>query len=541
MDASRPWAEAVAVRSGTIVYVGDEAGLDVHRGPRTRVVDVGGRLVLPGFQDCHVHPGMGGVNRLACNLEGLWTPQDYVRAVSAYAKAHPDRPWIRGGGWSMTAFLPDGIPDKGLLDDVVPNRPVFLLSLDGHSAWVNSRALALARISKETPDPPGGRIDRDPGTGEPLGGLQEMSAMDIVQAAMPPLSDAEIADGLRHALSMLNGYGITSFQDALVTLDGPTAYRSLDAYRQLDASDALTARVVASLFWDASKGEEQIPRFMEARRSYTGGRLRVSTVKIWQDGVLETHTAKLLDDYADRPGHRGRSHVDPDALKRLVARLDEEGFQIHFHAIGDAAVRECLDAIEEARDARPEGGRHHIAHLQVLHPDDLPRFRRLEVAATFQPLWACRDPQLVHLTFPLLGDDRNERLYLIRSVLAAGAAVAFGSDWPVSTANPFEQIQVALTRTCVGEPNGTPLIADEGIDLMEALASFTIRAAYVNGHEDRTGSIETGKFADLIVLDRDLFDIEPHDIAQARVVLTLLEGRPVFGDFAGLESVRPHP
>lgn len=535
MDARRTWSDAVAIRDGSIVRVGSAADVGRWIGPRTKVVDLGGRLMLPAFQDCHIHPLLGGVTHTTCPLNDLATKEEYVRAVADYAAAHPEAPWIRGGGWSMTAFLPDGIPDRRLLDAVVPDRPVFLLSTDGHSAWVNSKALEVAGITKDTPDPPGGRIDRDPDTGDPVGGLQETSGMGLVQAHVPPYTEEELREGLRYALRMLNGFGITSFQDALVRLEGPAVYRSLDTYRALDARGALTARVVAALFWDASKGEEQIEAFRAAREAYTSGHLRVTSVKIWQDGILETHTAALLEPYDDRPRDPGRSHVDPEALKKIVTRLDTDGFQVHFHAIGDAAVRQCLDAVEAARNANPgPGGRHHIAHIQVIHPDDVPRFRRLGVAATFQPFWACRDPQLVHLSLPLLGPERSRRMYLIRSVLRTGAVVAFGSDWYVSSANPFEQIQVALTRTCVSDPHGEPLLPEERIDLWDALAAFTIHAAFVNGHEDRTGSLEDGKLADLIVLDKNLFEIGPTEIARTRVLLTLFGGRAVHGSFADL-------
>ena len=537
MDSGRRGAEAIAIRGDTIVYVGTGPGVAGFVGPHTRVIDARCRMVLPSFQDCHVHPVLGGVIRRSCSLDRLATSGEYAAAVASYASRHPDRLWIVGGGWSMTAFLPDGLPDKRLLDAVVSDRPVFLLSVDGHTGWVNSKALQIAGISRETPDPPGGRIERDPQTGDPSGGLQETSAMALVLSHAPPIHADEIERGLQYSLRMLNGFGITSFQDALVTLGGSSAYRSLDAYRALDERGELTARVVTALFWDASRGEEQIDEFLRARDTYTRSRVRATSVKIWQDGILETHTASLLQPYADRPGDRGRSHVDPGHLKEIVRRLDAEGFQVHFHAIGDAAVRECLDAVEAAREANgPSNGRHHIAHLQLVDSSDIPRFRRLGVVATFQPLWACLDPQVVAFTLPLLGSERGRRNYLIRSFLRSGATVAFGSDWYVSSANPFEQIQVALTRTCVNADGTDSYLPDERIDLDEALAAFTIHAAFVNHQEDRTGSLEAGKLADLIVLDRNLFEVDPRRIGETKVLLTLVGGVPVHGDFGSLES-----
>ncbi len=527
VDAMRSWARAVAVRDGRITYVGSDEGVQPHIGAGTKVIDLKDRMVLPGFQDIHIHPIWGGIQALACDLSGLETQEQYVEAVAQYAAKNPHEPWILGGGWSMSVFQPGGITDRRLLDAVVPDRPVFLTSADGHTSWANSKALEIAGITNGTPDPAGGRIDRDPATGEAIGSLQEFAG-DLVREHVPAYTPEALVKGLKYALAMVNGYGITAFQDAGVDFEG---LNGLEAYRQLDESGELTARVVASLWWDKNTGEEQIPSFIERRERYTKGRLSATTVKIMQDGVMENHTAALLEPYAGKPGVTGFPMVDPQKLKQYVTRLDEEGFQVHFHAIGDGAIRQSLDAVEAARKKNGNrGNRHHISHIQLFHPTDIPRFRELDVVANFQPLWALADEYITDMTIPFLGPERSRWLYPIGSLVDSGAVVAFGSDWSVSTANPFEEIEVALTRMGPKGETTEPFLPEERIDLPTALAAFTINAAYVNSLEKETGSIEIGKFADLIVVDRNLFSIEPSEISESKVLLTLLEGAPVHGD-----------
>jgi len=526
LDAVRSWAESVAIRKDTILYVGPDSGVGPYVGSRTRVVNLEGRMVLPAFQDAHIHPISGGISQMQCALYDLETKERYLVAVAKYASEHKDAPWIRGDGWSLAAFAPTGIPDKRLLDPVVPDRPVYLESSDGHSAWVNSKALSIAGITKDTPDPPGGRIDRDPRTGEPVGSLQD-SAMNLVSRKAPPYTAQERQDGLRRALRLLNGFGITSFQDASVDTD------SLETYRALDEKGELTARVVASLWWERDKGEEQIAGFLEERRKYTKGRVRATTIKIMQDGVMEVQTAAMLEPYKGKPGARGLEMVEPEALKKYVTRLDKEGFQVHFHAIGDAAIRHCLDALEAARRANgARDSRHHISHLEIFNPADIPRFRALGVVANFQPLWAFADDYIVKLTLPFLEPERARWIYPIGSLYRSGAVIAFGSDWSVSSPNPLEELEVAVTRMGPQGETKEPFIPEERIDLPEALAAFTINAAYVNFQDDKTGSIETGKHADLVVLDHNLFTIKPEAISDTKVLLTLLDGQPVHGNFS---------
>ncbi len=528
VDARRSWAEAVAITDGRIRYVGSDAGAAVHIGTNTTVVDLGGRMMLPAFQDIHIHPISGGIEASACDLNGLAGLPEYRSIIGEYAAANPEVPWILGGGWSMAVFGPGGAPSRTILDELVPDRPVYLSSADGHTGWANSIALDIAGITRDTPDPVDGRIDRDPQSGELVGSLQE-GAMGLVTSHIPPTTLEERIAGLRYARNMLHRYGITSITDASVRP------QNLEAYEALDQRGELNLRVVASLWWDRKKDEEQIPDLIAQREKYTKGHVRATTVKIMQDGVLENYTGAMLEPYLLGGGTRGIPMVEPEFLKQAVTMLDAEGFQVHFHAIGDAAIRQSLDAVEEALT---ENGdlchRHHISHLQVIHPDDIPRFAELKVVANFQPLWSAYDDYIKELNIPAIGEERTSWMYPIQSVKDAGGRVAFGSDWSVSTANPFYQMETAITRMDSNDYSIDPFIPDEAIDIETAIDAFTINAAFVNRHEDVTGSIEPGKYADLIVLDQNLIDIGSRAISDTQVLLTLLEGEAVYGSIEDL-------
>jgi predicted amidohydrolase YtcJ len=528
VDATRSWARAVAVRGGRIVYVGSDEGSEEWVGPSTQVVDLDDRLMLPGFQDVHIHPISGGIEAAACDLNELTTLEEYLQAIGTYAAENPDEAWILGGGWSMSVFGPGANASRKLLDEIVPDRPVFLSSADGHSAWANSKALEIAGISAATPDPADGIIDREPGTREPMGSLQE-GATYLVGAHTPPVDLEARMAGLQYAIEMLNHYGITSIQDANVN------EQDLQAYRALDDRGELSLRVVGSQWWDRGSGTGQIRQFKTWRDQYTKGRVRATTVKIMQDGVMENFTAAMLEPYIGKGDTRGIPMVEPEALKTAVTALDAAGFQVHFHAIGDAAIRQSLDAVEAALLANGNlGHRHHVSHLQLIDPADVPRFRKLGVVANFQPLWAYADSYIKELTVPFIGPERTEWLYPIGSVHRSGGMIAFGSDWSVSTANPFHEIEVAVTRMGPSGETTQPFRPDERIDLPLALAAFTINAAYVNTSERDTGSVEVGKYADLIVLDRNLFDIPPQEISDTGVLMTMIEGQVVHGDLAEL-------
>lgn len=525
VDGARSWAETIAIDDGRIVYVGNDAGAKDYIGPQTQVVDLKGRMVVPGMQDVHIHPISGGIEANGCDLNAASTVDEYIAIIKKYADEHPDQPWIKGGGWSMAAFGPGALARKELIDAVVPDRPVILWSRDGHTTWVNSRALEVAGITRDTPDPADGRIDRDPKTGEPTGSLQE-GASGLVADKSPPDTDAIRDAGLRYSVRMLNGYGITGIQDANVDEE------SLKTYHRLDASGELTLHVVGSIWWEREPGLEQIDAIKKLRSEYTRGRVDSGTVKIMQDGVLENYTGVVLDPYRleGQQDVHGIPMIEPELLKQAVTKLDAEGFQVHFHAIGDGAVRQALDAVEAARTANGElGHRHHISHIQLIHPDDQPRFRQLNVIANFQPLWAYADDYVTELTLPFISKRAATYMYPIASMERSGAMVAFGSDWSVSTANPFEQMETAVTRMGSLGDTDKPFMPEERIGLPGALAAFTINAAYTNRDEKNTGSLEVGKLANLAVLDRNLFEIPPAEISDTKVLLTLFEGKPVHG------------
>jgi len=528
VDPQRSWQQAIAIRDGKIIYVGEDAGTVPLTGPDTQVVELKGRMVLPGLQDIHIHPISGGIEASACDLNGLTNATEYLARIKSYAEANPDAPWILGGGWLMPVFGPGAMPRKELLDEIVPDRPVLLHSADGHSSWANSKALELAGITAETPDPVDGRIDRDRETGELIGSLQE-GASSLLDHVIPPTSASQREDGLRYTIDMLNAYGFTAMQDASVS------EQDLQAYQVLNSNGELSLHVEASQWWDREQGLEQVPTLLEQRKQYTAGQVRANTVKIMQDGVMENYTAVMLEPYLIEGEVRGIPMLDPEFLKIAVTALDAEGFQVHFHAIGDGAIRQSLDAVEAAREANgPSDHRHHISHLELIDPQDIPRFGELQVIADFQPLWAFADDYIKDLTIPFIGEERARWLYPLESVRKSGGMLAFGSDWSVSTANPYHEIEVAVTRMDPDNAEDSVFIPEERISLEEAIVAFTINAAFTNHLEGKTGSIETGKLADLVVLDQNLFEISPQAISDTRAVLTLFEGKPVHGKFSDL-------
>jgi predicted amidohydrolase YtcJ len=516
---SRP-ADAVAVRDGRIAAVGRSAEVRERIGRATEVVELDGETLLPGFGDAHIHPIEGGMLADRCDLHHLTDASAYLEAIARYAAAHPDRPWILGGGWSLDAF-PRGEPGRELLDRVVGRRPALLESNDGHVAWASSAALAVGGVS-ESPDPPDGRIVRDAG-GEPTGTLVD-GAMAPVWRQVPEPTHEELMRGLRAAQTELHRLGITAWQDAHVE---PV---HLAAYREAASAGWLTARVEAALWWRRDAGLEQIEAFEEQRASVAIGRLRANSVKLMLDGILESRTAFMTSPYeGGADGDRGAPFIDPELLCEAVAELDRRGFQAHFHAIGDAAVRLALDAVEEARRRNgPSDNRHHVAHLEVVNPADLPRFAQLDVTANIQPFWGVDDGQMRTLRIPFLGPERIDWQFVFGSLRRAGARLAGGSDWTVTTANPLLEIEVAMTRVSPDARGGEPFLPGERLTLDEALAAFTIGTAHVNHLDELTGTIEVGKDADLVLLDRDLRSPDVGPIGDAAVRATYIGGVEVY-------------
>lgn len=517
VDAARSWASAVAIENGRIVAVGTDAQIAAHIGRGTRVIELNGRMMLPGFHDSHMHPLSGGLRLVRCRLNDAKSKKALHVAIRTCAAAASDT-WLVGGGWD-----PDVIPaqtlDRATLDRLVPDRPAYFATYDGFSAWVNSRALAVAGITASTPDPDGGTIERDPVTGEPSGVLHR-AATSLVRRHIPPPGDALYREGLRRSLAMANRFGITS------VIDASASPELLVQYQNAERDGELTVRVLASQRVDAQGGIEQAQEMLARSERFEGKRLRANAAKIFVDGDFTTRSAALLAPHVD-DGSRGRMRISSDALAAIVTRLDAVGFQVHMHVIGDRAVRAGLDAI--ARAHRVNGRlaqRHQLAHLTLIDPADIPRFRRLGVAANFQPMWAYADEIVTH-TEALLGPERSRWLYPIASMVNSGAVVVAGSDWPSPSMNPLEAIQVAMTRRPL-KGDGSAWLPQERITLPAILAAYTINGAWLKGEEANTGSIEVGKAADLIVLNRNLFDIDPMAVQHVKVLLTLLEGETVY-------------
>jgi predicted amidohydrolase YtcJ len=524
VDAARTWAQAVAVRNRRIVFVGSDEDITKFRGPATRVVDLEGRMVLPGFIDSHIHVILAGRYLALCNLNEAHTQADALRIVQKCASDHPKSSWVNGAGWELPVF-PGANPSKELLDQIVPDRPVFLKAADGHSAWANSKALALAGITRSTPDPPNGRIEHDLSTGEPSGTLRESAAV-LVSTKIPKPSAKEVLEGLKRGLGVVNQFGITSFQDPSVD------EVMLEAYHEADVAGWLSAHVVGAMTVSPSDNGSQVNMLVTRRKRYQGQHFSATAVKFFADGVIESGTAALLQPYVGRlAGTSGNLNFQPERLNRLMIELYRAGFQIHVHAIGDRAVRVSLDGLEAAQKATGQHDlRPQIAHLELVDPEDIRRFRRLKIIANFQPLWAYADSYIKDLTLPVLGPQRSRWLYPIGSMVRSGAVVVGGSDWPVSSCNPLEAIQVAITRIGLDNSTSDSWIPEERVDLATMIAAYTINGAWDNHLEQETGSIEVGKFADLTVLSQNLFDIPSSEIHKTRVLLTLLEGHVVWQD-----------
>jgi predicted amidohydrolase YtcJ len=521
-DPERPWAQAVAVAGSEILYVGDDEGVQAFIGETTRVHDLASKMLLPGFHDAHAHVLVAGGALAECDLQDQRDPAR-LRATLETCAANRDygpEEWVLGYRWPLAAFE-KGMPPKDWLDEVFEGRPAYFLDSFGHSGWVSSRALEIAGIDAMTPDPPQGRIEHGP-NGQPNGVLRD-DAMELVTRHLPEPTDARLAEGLARGLAEAARFGITAYVDP--GIDG----RQASIYRQTDLAGGLTARVVASLSPNqesASRFGEEIWPLLAQRKTLESKRFKTHSVKVYIDGVIETETSFMLEPYLS--GSNFPPFYPPGELNELYRRLDAEGVQIHTHAIGDAAIRQALDAYEYARAANgPGDNRHQIVHLQLIDEADIPRFAELDVAANFQGLWAYPD-DYIDMAVPLVGEDRVQQFYRLASVQRSGGLLVGGSDWDVSSLNPLDAIETIVRRQDPWAEDGPELGEGERIDLEAALAMYTRNAARVMRLETQTGMLRPGMQADLVMLDRNLFDVPPGAINEAQVELTMVGGEIVF-------------
>jgi len=526
VDSDQRWAAAVAVDDGRVVYVGDDAGAKAYVGEGTELVDLAGQMMLPGFHDAHVHILLGVMAEDECSLLRVPTAADVAAKLQKCTELTGlgDDRWIIGGGWGEWLW-PEANPQKGLLDVLFPDRPVYLESSFGHAAWVNSKALELSGLGAATSDPLNGVIERDPETGEPSGTLRE-SAMMLVGQQVPPMTLEQKVRRVQVGVEMANSFGITAVIEPGVD-DGVM----LPIATLADAG-LLSLRVVASMSpiaWHAGSFDENVVEFLETRNQWRRENIDVDSVKIYMDGVIEFGTSPLLEPYTDEDYGSGEYFYSQDFVDEYFKRFDAMGLQIHVHAIGDAAIRRALDGFEAMRVANGmSDNRHQITHLQLIHPDDRPRFGELNIGAVFQSLWAYPDPAAMELDVAMIGKERTWQMYPIRSVYEAGGRIVGASDYYVTDINPLLAIETAITRQDPWSNEGPILNEDEKVDLATMIAAYTINGAYQMKLDHEQGSVEVGKRADLIVLDRNLFEIRPSEISDTKVTMTVFDGRTVY-------------
>jgi predicted amidohydrolase YtcJ len=503
----QPWASALVVRDGRIAYVGSDAGAGRFIDKQTRVIRLHGRMMLPGFHDAHAHPMSASLRFLRCRLGGKTTRAALFSAIRACAAAHADAAWLVGYEYPSKAFEKNPVT-RAELDALVPDRPAYIANETGFSAWVNSRALAAAGI--------------DPASNS--SGLISDEVLDRVHAKIPRPTETEYRAALKLWTAKANAFGITSVFDAAASPP------MVAAYHAADLAGELNLRVVAAQLVDPKRGSDQVDEMVRRRVGARGDRFRADAAKIFLDGEIDQHTAALLAPYADAPKGSGALFLQSDALNALVQRLDREGFLIHIHVMGDAAVRAGLDAYENAIAANgAKDRRHQLAHVALADPSDIARFGALGVTANFSPGWfRVEDPALPG-TEAALGPERATRLYPAASVAARRGRIVMSSDWPATSMNPLDGIEAAVTRQA---PRGAvpSLQPQNRVDLATALAAYTKNAAWAAREDEIDGTLEVGKAADLVVLDKNLFRIDAAAIHAVRVVLTLVNGGPTYLD-----------
>ena len=524
-----PWAEALAVKGNEIVYVGDEADAMALVGPGTRVVDLDGRLLMPGFVEGHIHPFLGAFLSSGVDLQ-VPTKADALAAIERYAKENPNGP-VRGFGWRVDMFGPEG-PTRADLDRILPDRPAFFFAIDGHSLWANGKALEIAGVARDTPDPiPGFSYYQRDQNGDPTGYILEVDAVLGIVNAVEPISTDTMEQLLEAWLPKASAAGITSVFDAGVPPVGSDQGALIARYADIEKRGALPFRVVASYSVKSAPVDDAVQKLTDIRNRVHTDLVSVDVVKIIGDGSQEGYTGWLLEPYADKPDSIGASPFTEEQWHQLVAQVDAAGFDVHIHACGERAARVGLDSIERAIAANPPRDRRHtVAHLVYVEDPDSSRFAKLGVIAQFSANWMSGDPDTLQNLAARYGSPRKDLLYRTQEVLRSGGRISMGTDWPAagyfSTYKPLDSIQIGVTRQLIGEPDAPVLApADQKLSVAEAVHANTLGAAYQLRLDDKVGSLEVGKLADLIVLDRNILDIDPHDIHATKVTMTMMNGQ----------------
>lgn len=525
VDRNRNVAQAVAIHGDKIVYVGTDEGAKKYIGSRTKVTDLQGKMILPGFIDSHTHASKTTGLIYSIDLYDGGSIEEYLNIIEAFVKEHPHEKTLQGRGWS-NPVAPGIGPKKEDLDKVVPDVPLALTSDDGHSLWVNSAALKLAGITKDTPNPDGGIIERDPKTGEPSGTLRE-KAMDLVLAKIGGYTVEQYKSGIEE-------YQLKAVERGVTTVRDPDMLRYpnvLEAYEELAKENKLTIRYRNAITANPDKGPEQIAEFVKIRERNQNPLFQVNAVKIFMDGVVEGATAYLEKPYEHKHTN-GELIWNPEIYKKTAAEADKAGFQLHVHSIGDASTRIALDGMEFAEKKNgAHDARHSLVHLQLVNPEDIARFKKLGAVGIVQPFWFMQEEGYYdEIEVPYLGHERAQQEYPMKSFINQGVHIASSSDYIVTPEfNPLHGIQQGITRIEEGETDPSKIAnPDERATLADMIASFTIDGAYANHVDDLTGSIEVGKKADIIVLDKNLFSIPVTEIKDAQVLLTLVEGKEVY-------------
>ncbi|MBY7144284.1 amidohydrolase [Virgibacillus sp. NKC19-3] len=529
VDGTGSWAEALVIdKSGKLVYVGDDEGTKELADVNTTIIDLEGKMVLPGFVDSHTHVTLGSVTNLfSLNLTGITSLEECLQALREFRKENAKAQVIRGRGWDDTIFS-SSIPIKKILDNVISDVPVILYSETQHSAWVNSKALEIAEITMDTPNPTGAVIERD-AAGEPNGILREFGAFDLIESQLPSYTIEEYTAGIQYYQSMANAFGITTAHDPMLHSGG----NDLEAIRKAEESGLLNMRILGSLLTEPDRGVEQVAELVKEKNNNNGALFMVNSAKIFMDGVVEANTAYLKEPYENMPDFYGELIWSPEEMDKICSALDKEGFQIHVHAIGDAALSNTLNSFAHMintngnRDAR-----HQITHLQLVDSKDIKRFYELGVIGIPQPYWFIKFPYY-SISLANLGQERAEREFPMKSFIDAGVVMASASDYPilhdVHPCNPLIGIQAGISRDKL-DPNDPAdiLWREERVNLEDMISSFTINGAYANFIESITGSIEIGKMADLIILDKNLFEIPVKEINKVKVLMTFFQGKEIY-------------